>query len=499
MLTRARGWAARHPVLVVGVVAVLVRVWSAIELPLMVSNDGAWYLSSARALATGMDVAWPTIRTPGYPVFLAGLFAVVGAGAWVVLVANLVLGALSAIGIAWIARRALSDRGNDAAMERRASRLVIAAGLLAALDPVLLTLEHFALSEALANTLCVGAIAIAIGGRRVSSAWKGAGRGAAVGGVIGALVLTRPAFQLMAVFLVAACAIGASRSWRARLACVLAACAAMAAVCGPWVAFNARRGITGLLGAREVFLWYGMAQAGTLEKEYPLPAAWRTSAERLACEPAPDQRAQSFLRSINAWNDVEAQRTLGAWARSSVAADPRAYGWAVARAAAWQLDWYPRWSVPPDEESVWTMRTLAARREDRGSNVMVDRLATNGSEELTAFRMDARPGAMAWFLRRWSRVRERGLLHAAMLGIAIAAMARCARKGRWQAVLVLMGTFVLFAAHAGHLFSSSRYGAACWIVWCLGPALWAASGRGLAPGPRPGRIEEPGPSAGARA
>jgi hypothetical protein len=60
--------------------------------PLTICNDGVWYIAWARQLLALEPVDWHPARTPGYPLFLAGVFALCGIGPVAVLLAQHALG-----------------------------------------------------------------------------------------------------------------------------------------------------------------------------------------------------------------------------------------------------------------------------------------------------------------------------------------------------------------------------------------------------------------------
>lgn len=92
----------------------LVRTLALTGVPLIITNDGAGYVSWALDLLDGRAVDWPTFRTPGYPMFLVLIFRGLGTGGLQVLIVQHVLGVLSAVMLAhmmlrWV-RPALSAR-----------------------------------------------------------------------------------------------------------------------------------------------------------------------------------------------------------------------------------------------------------------------------------------------------------------------------------------------------------------------------------------------------
>src|SRR5438067_1397321 len=70
----------RRTVLTIVLVALAVRLLCLFTVPLVIANDGQGYITWAKAIMHGDPVAWPIYRTPGYSLFLAGIFSLFGVG-----------------------------------------------------------------------------------------------------------------------------------------------------------------------------------------------------------------------------------------------------------------------------------------------------------------------------------------------------------------------------------------------------------------------------------
>lgn len=189
-------------------------------------SEGYWTLG--RAIAAGEPYEhggadFRVFRAPGYPVFLASLFAVLGdempvmwarvAGAW--------LGTLTVGALIWLGRDLFDGRTG------------LLAGLMAAVDPGAIGMSVFVLGEALFCPLMVGQLACWVrAGREVPGrkhVWW-----ALAAGVVGALAtLARPSWLLFLPFVLGLLVLASRRRWR-HLAVgswmVLGFCIAM----GPW-------------------------------------------------------------------------------------------------------------------------------------------------------------------------------------------------------------------------------------------------------------------------
>ncbi len=161
---------------------------------------------------------------PGWPVFVAGVYAVSDSSLLAVQLASALLGALTSGLIVLLARRIVSTRAS------------ILAGAMHALSPTALAYTPVLASENLAVPLLVGA-AVLLGIVQQSSSWRRNGAAVGAGVISGYLVLVRPA----AVFLFPALLLCALFNLRRRSWCwqtALLFVAGSALLVTPWVIRN---------------------------------------------------------------------------------------------------------------------------------------------------------------------------------------------------------------------------------------------------------------------
>jgi tetratricopeptide (TPR) repeat protein len=169
------------------VVLRLIVAASIADLPLVRTPklDAAEYVSWAHRMADGNWV-WPTVSAhgPGYPLFLAAVFALGGSN-WSVLVVQSLIGALTATFIAMLARRWFGDRAG------------LCAGLLYATFAPAVFVETSLLAEGLLLCLLIAASLL------LSSEHITARRAAASGLLLGFATLVRPTAVLIVLALAA--------------------------------------------------------------------------------------------------------------------------------------------------------------------------------------------------------------------------------------------------------------------------------------------------------
>lgn len=221
----------RHCALVVFVLALVVRLFVATAYyEPQPSADAADYHRLAAGLAGGAgyvnEAGEPTAwRPPGYPFFLAGVYAVFGPDVRAATLAQAVLGALTALLLAVFAGQVAGRRE------------VLTAGLLAAVYPGFFWLPRLLLSENLALFLVAAALCVAASLARRWRAWQAV----ALGLLLGAGVLVRAPHLLFAVLLLAWLAVHLwwrGREWRRALLTVVLAGVGVAALMTPWAARN---------------------------------------------------------------------------------------------------------------------------------------------------------------------------------------------------------------------------------------------------------------------
>ncbi len=195
-------------------------------------GDEADYHAIATHLAAGggfvaSDVEGPTARRPpAYPVLLSFLYRVTGTNAAAGRIAQVVLGVL----VVWLTARVARAWFGDGA--------AVWAGWLAALNPFLIFLSGYLLTENLYLVFMLGAIGLAPKATafgRVSPA-----RAAAMGALLGFAALTRPSGLPVLEWMLAAALLFGVASWKDRFVRVAITAAVFGLVMAPWLVRNAR-------------------------------------------------------------------------------------------------------------------------------------------------------------------------------------------------------------------------------------------------------------------
>lgn len=447
--------------------AALVRAWCLAGIPLTICNDGAWYIHWARMLRASEPIDWPPARTPGYSLFLAGIFSASGEGPVGILLAQHTLGCLIVGLIAAAACRFAGPRWG------------LAIGIMAALDPALLAMECYVMTEALATALLVACAAMVLLSRR--RLWASAGFGMA----LGAICLVRPAFQVLAPFLVLAWLLERPRAaptpGRPRWGALLAAVAAGGLlVTGPWLVRNWRAGVIGMSASNSAVLWIGVCEAGLLADDFPLPDEVRARYEQ-SVRPAPDidENVIQMVSWLDAWRSDQNRTLLKDWAVHSIRSDPGRYATTVAGAVGWQLQVFPRtWFGRPGryDEMKWLLGRLGEDAWMSSPRQVFPNFQLSGTmQRPERFMMPAGRGPFTRYFRWWANRSWVGLPRVALFGCAIAATVLLARRRRWGGALLLLGTLAYTGMHAAFLLVPSRYSLPCWIVWWIGLAVVAGA------------------------
>lgn len=431
--------------------AFCIRALALWQLPLLVTNDGADYASWAMDLADGVWPTFPPFRTPGYSVFLAGIFSVAVSPILLQGVQHL-LGITTACCVAWGIKR--SGRP-------RAALLI---GSLVAVDPRLLAFETVLLSETLTTTLVTlgGMLALHNPPQR-----NGTIQPILLGVLVGLACLVRPAVQVVVpFFLVAAAFSGTPKRFAARL---LLSSLAIVLTVAPWCIYNANRGIIGLSGAKPVYLWYGLAHNGLLTDEHA-PTEFVESYQRnLSENPADIEGFFAFVNEHNAWKDADVQRQLQAWSLSCIRDRPFAYAKAASRSFFWQLDTYPGDQF---QETAWFVKSHRLRRIDRPD--FDDNMLTSNTSRIEGLRVTREPGVMAVLLAQWSQVGMAGAVTAGFYTVA-GVVCMLGVASRPKPMLLFLGCSALILAHAVYLSPYSRYSMPVW------PLLAVLVVRGIRP------------------
>lgn len=432
---------------IVVAVAFAIRLLALLTLPLIVTNDGSFYLQWGTMIANGQWPEIPAYRTPFYPIWLAGVLAVAGPSVHAVLASHHALSIATAAAIWWLGRTTMGPR------------VGLVAGILVALDPWLLAISSFALSDIVSVAFPLVALALVAG-------QPGVGRATIAGLLLGAAVLTRPTTVAWVPGILALCLIAPAgrpmlRWWRPG-----AVLAALVLTLTPWVAFNATRGIAGVARTEGLAMWGGLARSGQLDAAFELPEQLQPLAKPLFQHTPPEH---AVMRFYNAAGDIEAidrSELLSGWSRASLNADPAGYLQAAAHALTWQANAHlPR--TPYSYDSLrWMMRRLGGTdaRPDAPANI-----STHQLPELMARFEDGPPtGPLASLYREWDLgMKQRypqlplGLLTLVAIGLAI-------YRRRWQLVVVLASSFPIVAGHAIIVQPFSRYSISAWLVWWLG-------------------------------
>lgn len=201
-------------------VAVLARMAFALLTPRVIAwPDGREFEAVARSLLEHGTYGLQTLRPPGYPTLIAGVYALFGPSLLVLRVVEAVLGALAVL----VAGRVGADLFGP--------RAGLITALLMALHPVLAFLPSTQYSE---NTLV---LALTLAFAATFAAWRlgGIGRWALAGALFGLAVLVRPNSVLLLPGLALGLFAALRREGRTWLAPALAAAAALCLIVAPWV------------------------------------------------------------------------------------------------------------------------------------------------------------------------------------------------------------------------------------------------------------------------
>lgn len=196
----SRGWPWPWVLVVIGALARL----APLVLPFdFAGPDSITYLEPARGVAAGLGYvdasgAATALRPPGYPLFLASVFAL-GGDLFHVRCAQALLGGLSALGVFLVLRR-VTGRAEVAWL----------GGALVALDPIAVGQSPFVLREALLSGLLLGLVCAQV-------LLKGRVRALASGVALGGLALTHQLYVLLGGFLFLAAALAQGRRLRGRI------------------------------------------------------------------------------------------------------------------------------------------------------------------------------------------------------------------------------------------------------------------------------------------
>jgi len=188
--------------------------------------DGREYVAVAHSLLSGHGYGLQTQRPPGYPTFIAGVWAVFGPSLLALRVVEALLGTVSVALIGWLGTRWFGRAAGFIAMT------------LAACHPVLAFLPSTEYSENLVVFACVAAFGCALDAiTPPAGGWR---RWAVAGALFGIVTLIRPNAVLLVPGLLAGTMVPLRRSRRSVLAPAIAFVVSMALVVTPWLVRNHR-------------------------------------------------------------------------------------------------------------------------------------------------------------------------------------------------------------------------------------------------------------------
>lgn len=449
-------------------IAVTVRVLALASLPLVITNDGVEYVSSAWQLVQEGTLSLREVRTPAYPLFLAGVFEGLGVSAVAVKIAQHALGCAACVLLAITGCRLAGPRFGWIP------------GVLLALDPWLLMFECYALTEPLAVFLVILAVFIAIRWTRQ--------RGLAalmLGFVLAAACLTRPALQAVVPFLALAWLLNARRSWPARGLAVAGLAIGFGAAMLPWLHYNQQRGVPQVARGLAAAQWVSLAHYNLVDWSYPIPEEVRSAYERRFAgrEGRPGgYELLAFLEEVGAFQ--ERADLFRKWSEASVLNNFGAYVRIWPQALGWQLNF------PNGYGSYDQLNWYLARLARAGSGFQFD----GDAEEPPLPYLDsaANRGPMRSWIAWLSEHRLRGVPQIPLFVLALLTIVVGGLRRQWTVALVMGGTVVFLLVHVGLLKSPARYAVPAWTVWYLAvaalPALLFARAVDRAPAgpPAPG-------------
>lgn len=433
-------WSFRHGLFFCLVVSGVVRLLCLGSIPLIITNDGVGYLTWAQQLFQGQTLTILPYRTPGYPLFLAGVFHVFGIGPNGVLVTQHLMGWLGTGLVFFIACRL----SNPIA--------ATVAGVLYSMDPWILGISCFALSEPLASLTILAAAALTFTqrpGRMIGALL--------LGGLLGFCCLIRPTCQILIPFFLVARAL---RTWPLgwHRACVVlfAGVVGAAVTLLPWLHFNAQRGIHGLSTGSGTFLWMNVKQFGLLDTNYPVDADVRQAYERHLAEPTwNEDKVFRFLFEIDAFD--KRSRPLGDWAKASLRARPFDYLARFPVNLCWLLRFYPAFLGMPFDD----LQDFVHRATENRDNIQY----SGNPENMELFRARSKGGMMRRFLHWHVKHVLSGIPGIPLFVFSLAAIMMALSTRDWATISIYVGSIALLFAHVALLCVASRYTLPVWPVW----------------------------------
>ncbi len=443
----------------VTVAGAALRIAMLASLPLIVTPDGSWapdgkgYIPWGLALFESADFAGPPVRTPGYPLFLAGVFALLGTSGTAILLAQHLLGLVTVALITLVAARLAGPW------------IALVTGLLAAFDPWHLLFAHYALSESLMAFAVVAAAAAVLLPRE-----RGAAQGLLVGLLSGAICLVRPTGQVLVPFLVLAFLSAGPRRLAELYLPLLAVALGLVLSLGPWLAFNLARGVRGLAAAEEPLLFTTSAYHGILDAhatpDGTPPEIRRVFNETIgaaASEPAAARFLEACRSTGLAWE------LRAAWARDSVRADPGRYLAAVGHTLRWLLNVGDPLHPPISDELLFFARRPVldgTLQNNQAPNFQGGLLEPALARKFVM--APGRPGSLAArFLEPFGTPAGRGIPQVPLALLASVACVLAFLRRRWPEALALAGSLAFVLAHAFILYAWQRYSLPAEMLWFL--------------------------------
>lgn len=430
---------------VVLIVGLAVRVLFLGGVALMLTNDSLDYSSIAMRLVSGDAAGISGVRTPGYPLVLAFSFLVFGVNGVGVLIVQHAMG----LGIALLGTLAASR------FVRPSWAMVV--GLLLAFDGHLLGFSSIMLSEVTASFFFVLAITAALfADRRLWLCVFG------VGASMAAAALVRPVMQVALPFLVLAIALLPRLSMRRRLGAVAAVAVAFGAVAGPWLAYNARRGIYGFGEGFGWALWISLVQQDLYVRDYSVPPEVEPAARKLTEAKESGAVVWEFLADPNVAKQPKS--FLRDWALASIIHDREKYAKRVGYALLWQLNYYPA-SGPFRWEQTRAFLKWVALGTAGENGKPTNFLTTVWPDESLPLAMPGRNGWVRGAFRWWVEHHPGGVPQIPLVLLAVAGGVIALRTRDGQMAFVLLATGAIVGVHAVMVFHQSRYSIPSWLAW----------------------------------
>lgn len=307
---RALWWAIGIGVLARIAVLAIYSPWDpAIATTSVMANDAGVYHRLALCLLEQQDFCLNTNRTPGYPAFVAAVYALFGVQPWVVLVLQVLIDAATitltyALGV-WLF----------------SPTVAAAAALLLAVDPTSLFISSSLLTDSLFTLLFLCAVALFL--RGLDSArlrWA-----LATGLALGLAAWVRPSAQYLPVLLFAAALCRPGWPWTRRVAFGAAALLAFVLTISPWLHRN-----------HQQFDAWGLATVKgetLLNWQAALFLAWRDhrTVEAVRKDLAAEARSAGWVEGGNPFDNAAVQEQV---ALGHIRAQPLAYASAMLRGMA---------------------------------------------------------------------------------------------------------------------------------------------------------------------